>query len=174
MLFRSRVRWKLGEGEDHLALKGRSLLGMAGIEPQPGRPKRAWTALRQTLESLEQIGLLHAFSWDSEEEAWSFEGTCRLYPAPWLMDRVQYGVTVAELPPEDDRPLTGKELQAWREKRGWSQRELARKLGMTQGTIYSAENQPEHMLGIRLRERLRDLHGQLSHSSAMMPADAND
>lgn len=174
LVFSIRVRWKLGEGEDHLALKGRSLLGMAGIELRPGRPKRAWTALRQTLESLEMIGLLHAFTWDSDDEAWSLDGTCRMYPSPWLMDRVQYGVTVAEPPPGEDRPLTGKELQAWREKRGWSQRELAKKLGLSQGTIYGAENQPEHMLGSKLRERLGTFQEQLDHQSTPATHDATD
>lgn len=171
LVFSIRVRWRLGEGESHLALKGRNLLGMAGIELQPGRPKRAWTSLKETLQSLEQIGLLQEFRWDSDEESWSLDGTCRMYPSAWLLDRVRYGVVVAEASPEDDRPLTGKELKLWREKRGWSQRELAKKLGMNQGSIHTAEAQAEHMLGSRLRKRLQQLSEELSPQQTPLGED---
>lgn len=171
LVFSIRVRWRLGEGESHLALKGRNILAMAGIELQPGRPKRAWTSLKETLQSLEQIGMLERFVWDTEAEAWSLDGTCRLFPSSWLLDRVQFGVVVPEPPPADDRPLTGKELRVWREKRGWSQRELAKKLAMNQGSIYAAENQADHMLGVRLRRQLAHLVEELARPSNVLADD---
>jgi len=157
LVFAIRVRWRLGEGESSLVLKGRNLLALAGIEVQTGRPKRAWTALRETLLGLQQIGLLREFSWDPGEAPWSMDGTCRLYPSAWLVDRVQYGITLPEGPPDNERPVTGGELKIWRKKRGWSQQELAEKIGFTQGSIHYAESKPDHKLGSRLLSSLRML-----------------
>ncbi|HNC94846.1 MAG TPA: helix-turn-helix transcriptional regulator, partial [Myxococcota bacterium] len=68
-----------------------------------------------------------------------------------------YGITLPEGPPDNERPVTGGELKIWRKKRGWSQQELAEKIGFTQGSIHYAESKPDHKLGSRLLSSLRML-----------------
>lgn len=149
-----RMRWRLGDGFDHLLIKGRNLLGMAGIPFNLQRPGRTWKALQRTLETLCEIGMIERYKW-VEGNPWDLDGTCQIFASNWVLDRTVWGI----LPEErvtTDLPKTGKELKIWRETNGWSQRELARRIGITQAALSQAESQPDRMLGSRLQTRLQE------------------
>lgn len=148
-----RMRWRLGDGFDHLLIKGRNLLGMAGIPFNVQRPGRTWNALQRTLDTLCEIGMIERYQW-VEGNPWDLDGTCQIFASNWVLDRTVWGI----LPEEKmttDLPKTGKELKIWREANGWSQRELARRIGVTQAALSQAEAQPDRILGSRLQDRLQ-------------------
>jgi len=159
LLLAIRSRWTLGplmttgEGPDRVTLSGGKLLELAGI-PAGLRADRAWSALRRDLGALEGIGMLGSYSWSGEP--WSRTGMISIRLAPWILDRTVRRLVpdVPERPPID-LPLTGAELVTWREARGWSQRETARRLGVGQASVSRAEAAPAVSLGPALRAALK-------------------
>jgi hypothetical protein len=130
-----RWRWDLGS-RDHCVLSGENLLATAGIVLSKDHPGRAWDTLRQNLGELQRRGGLGHYEW--EGEAWTETATCRLYPPQWIRDRTLHGLTPFELAPPP-AILTGEELLSWRKKRGISQAECAKMLGVSERTIRGAE-----------------------------------
>ncbi len=151
MLLAIRFRWRLDERADYIAISGSKLLDLTGIKRESRREERAWTALRKTLDQLVKVGQIEHYTWTEDACAWSPLGVCRIYAAQWLLDRAVRGVIPDEKPPDRDKPVTGAELKTWREKRGWSQREAALKLGVGQAAISKAENKSDEPLGHKLR-----------------------
>jgi DNA-binding XRE family transcriptional regulator len=147
MLLAIRWRWRLGDNFDHVALTGRKLLELAGIPFNTRRGARTWNALERTLAELRTRQVLRSTEWSGE--SFSLNGVCRLYPADMLLDRAVRHLLPAERPPSTP-PITGGELRQWRKDHGWTQRELAKKLGMSSGSISTAEGQPNRQLGKRL------------------------
>ena len=136
---------------DHTALSGRSLLTMAGIPFNKHKPSEAWSKLERNLEQLQRIELLDRAVWDAGRP--SLEGTCRLYPVDWLVDRAVRGLRPLELPPKDV-PLTGKELREWRKARGLTQAETAKRLEISMSTVQRAESKPDKRLTRNVRDAL--------------------
>lgn len=157
LLLAIRFRWRLNEAEERLELTGERLLRLSGIGHTERRAERAWSRLRKTLDELTRVGQLSRYSWASEEEAWTQAGICTLYSAQWLLDRAARGILPEERPVDPDRPTTGAELRAWRERRAWSQREAARHLKVTQSAISQAEAKGDVPLGSRLESALKEL-----------------
>lgn len=151
MLLAIRFRWRLTEHADYVAISGSKLLDLAGIKRDSRRDERTWTALRKTLDKLVTIGQIQHYAWTEDACAWSPVGVCRIYSAQWLLDRAVRGVIPEEKPPDRDKPVTGAELKTWREKRGWSQRETATKLGVDQAAVSRAEKKNNEPLGYKLR-----------------------
>jgi hypothetical protein len=151
MLLAIRFRWRLEEHGDHLALSGENLLRLAGIPFERARAARAWARLRRELNVLVKAGQLARYGWNNDEDAWSFTGICRIYSSEWILDRAARGVLPEERPQDKSKPVTGAELKTWREGRGWSQRETARRLKVTAMAISKAEGKPEDALGHKLR-----------------------
>ena len=164
MLLAIRFRWRLEEHGDHLAIAGENLLRLAGIPFERARAARAWARLHRELDVLVKAGQLARHAWNSEEDAWSFTGICRIYSSEWILDRAARGVLPEELPPDKNKPVTGAELKTWREARGWSQRETARRLKVTAMAISKAEGKPEDALGYKLRGAF--VQGPAEESSA--------
>jgi DNA-binding XRE family transcriptional regulator len=151
MLLAIRFRWRLDEHADVLPLSGRKLLDLAGIPFTERRAVRAWASLRKTLDELRRVGQLHAYTWVPEEHAWTLGGICHLHSSPWITDRAARGLLPEESPVDRDRPVTGAELRAWRERKGWTQRQAAKSLRVTQGAISQAESKGTEPLGHKLR-----------------------
>ena len=149
MLLAIRVRWRLDEHADHLAISGERLLQLAGIPFQTDRAERGWEKLRRSLDILVKVEQLDRYEWTTG--AWSFAGICRIYPSSWLLDRAARGVLPEERPPDRDRPVNGRELKTWRERHGLSQRAMAQRLKVTQQAIAKAEGHPDVPLGHKLR-----------------------
>jgi DNA-binding transcriptional regulator YiaG len=138
-----RWRWDLGT-RDCCTLKGASLLALAGIQRSRHNPHRAWNTLRCNLDELMRRGGLERYEWS--EEAWSLEASCRLYPPQWARDRTMHRLIPSELPAPPPI-MTGTELRKWRDKKGWSQTETAKSLGVSERTIRLAESKPDNPLG---------------------------
>lgn len=147
MLLAMRFRWDAGDGRGSTRLSGRTLLDLAGIRYTSRRAVPAWNALRRDLDKLEQIGMLAPTWWDGEP--WTLDGVCVLSPAAWIEDRTSRQLRAEELPPVD-LPRTGAELREWREARGWSRRETAKRLGVAAATVDKAEAKPDRALGSKV------------------------
>ena len=153
LLLAQRFRWELGKGKDGwIRLQGSKLMQLGAFKNQPANPSRQWNHLRKHLDKLVEMKFLERYAWAEEASAWSLAGMCQLWPGEWIVDRVARKLIPEETPPLVDKPATGAELKAFRLARGWSQREAARHLGVTQGAIYAAERQPDKSLGHKLRE----------------------
>jgi hypothetical protein len=150
LLLPIRLRWALGDGLDYVPLKGYHVLALAGIPWCEGHPGRAWEPLDHAIAELQRIGEVDRVTWDDGKPSRS--GTCRLYPAPALLDPFR-GVLPVERPPAE-LPATGAELRAWRLAHGWPQAELARRVGMGQATVSEAEGRGAAALPPRLRDAL--------------------
>lgn len=148
MLLAVRFRWDAGDGRGIIRLRGRTLLDLAGIPYCERRAREAWNKLRRELAELERIEMIEPPVWPAGE-AWTLEGVCCLSPAAWIEDR-----TARQLHPEErptvDLPLTGAELRMWREARGWSGREAARRLGVTPQALNKAEKNSATPLGAKV------------------------
>ena len=103
-----RWRWRLAEGFDHVALKGRSLRSISGIKRRPRHHTRAWTALERDLKKLQRIGGISQWNWKGTP--WHEESICRLYPPQWVLDRAVRGILPEERRPEST-PITGRDLK---------------------------------------------------------------
>jgi len=136
-----RWRWDTADGRDSLTLTGQKLLDTAGIPISPNDPARAWAALDRNLTELQRVGGLGHAAW-TPNEARTLTSRCQLYPPQWVRDRLVHGIVPAELPA---RPvlMTGGELRAWRQARGWTQAGTAAKLGVSERTIRNAETATE-------------------------------
>ena len=159
MLLAIRMRWDIGDGRS-LRLTGRSLLDLAGIPYAERRAADAWRKLERTLDALVGVELL-TYAWDGDP--WTLAALCEVHPAGWMMDRVGRGLVPIERPPAVI-PRTGAELREWREARGWSQRQAAGKLGVSQSTLSKAEAKLEAELPLGVVSALKRLAGVL-----MMP-----
>ena len=151
MLLAIRFRWRLDEHGDFVALSGENLLKLAGSKFEKIRAERAWDKLRRNLDVLVKVGQLARYEWNTEADAWSLAGVCRIWSSQWILDRVVRGVLPEEKPPDRDKPVTGAELKKWRLKRGWSQHETATRLNIGQSAISRAEARPEEPLSPKLR-----------------------
>ena len=151
MLLAIRFRWRLDEQHAFLHISGEKLLALAGIGYRKERAERAWDKLRRTLDELQRVTQIGSYQWMSDDDAWSLPGICRIVPATWTVERAVHGVLPLERPPDRDRPVTGGELKTWREKRGWSQREAAKRLKVTQQAVAKAEAKVDDPLGHKLR-----------------------
>jgi transcriptional regulator with XRE-family HTH domain len=157
MLLAIRLRWRFEEGFDLLSLTGKNLLALADIPYSDRRASPAWTTLRRTLDALASAGLLHDYGWKDPGQAWTLAGVCHMRAAHWLTDRATRGLLPVETPPAPDRPFTGAELLAWRKARGWTQREAAVRLGVSQVAVHKAEANPTEGLGHKLRKAFRQI-----------------
>lgn len=151
MLLAVRFRWDAGDGRGTTRLTGRKLLDLAGISYTDRRAERSWSVLRRELAELERIGMLAPISWDGE--AWTLAGVCCLSPAAWIGDRTVRQLAATERPVVDI-PRNGAELRAWREVRGWSRREAAKRLGLPASTLDKAEAKAETALGAKVAAAL--------------------
>ena len=151
MLLAIRFRWRLDEQRDFLDISGEKLLTLAGIDYKRKRAMRVWEKLEHTLDELRRVTQIGSYRWLQEEDAWSLRGICRITPAAWTIDRAVRGVLPLEKPPDRDKPVTGGELRTWREKRGWSQREAAKRLKVGQAAISKAEAKADDNLGHKIR-----------------------
>lgn len=156
LLLAIRFRWRLNEAEERLELTGERLLRLSGIPYEARRAERAWTRLQKSLDELTRVGQLASYTWVSPDEAWTLPGVCVLTSAQWLVDRAARGVLPEERPVDPDRPTTGTELRTWRERRGWSQRETAKRLKITQPALSQAEAKGDLPLGPRIEAALKD------------------
>lgn len=150
-----RWRWDLTEDTDHIVLTGAKLLEAAGIRIQAQHPQRAWEALQENMEELQQVGGLGHFEWE-EGPPWTLNGRCRLYQPQWVRERMVHGL----IPPEPvalQAPLTGAELRSWRATRGWTQQEAADQLKVSRRTVIRAEAMPEEPLPPSIRTALQNL-----------------
>ncbi len=153
-----RWRWDLTEDTDHIVLTGAKLMEAAGIRIQAQHPRRAWEALQENMEELQQVGGLGHFEWE-DGLPWTLTGHCRLYQPQWVRERMVHGL----IPPEPvalQAPLTGAELRSWRSTRGWTQQEAADQLKVSRRTVIRAEATPEEPLPPSIRTALQNLqHG---------------
>lgn len=145
-----RWRWDVGE-RDHLALKGGNLLKLACIPFNKRKPARAWDKLERNLAKLGGIDALEG--WEADDGGRDLEAVYRLWPPAWAMDRISRGVPVIE-PRLVELPKTGAELRAWREKRGWTQKQLAEALGVNRSTVIRAEKGGGNALPRSITRRL--------------------
>jgi DNA-binding XRE family transcriptional regulator len=150
-----RWRWDLTGDTDHITLTGAKLLEAAGIKLTSAHPQRAWEALQQNMEELQNVGGLGRFEWE-DDGRWSLAGRCQLYQPQWVRDRMVHGL----IPPEPSpvqTPLTGAELRAWRMARNWTQQEAATHLKISRRTIIRAETESDEPLPPSVRTALQDL-----------------
>jgi DNA-binding XRE family transcriptional regulator len=152
MLLAIRFRWRLNEDADFILISGENLLKLSGIFYDSHRITRTWDKLRHTLDELVRVGQLQSYQWQLPGDPWSLDGMCRIQSANWLTDRVGRAIHGDEKPPDADRPVTGAELKVWREKRGLSQREAAKRLKIGHAAISKAEARPSDPLGYKLKE----------------------
>lgn len=149
-----RWRWSLSEEVDHVTLTGAKLLEAAGIDVR-GRPGKAWTTLRQSLDALQRVGGLGRYEWEGAHP-WTLEGRCWLYQPQWARERMIHGI----VPPETVPPpsiLTGGEFAAWRKSKSWTQEQAAEMLGVSRWTILRAERAVDEELKQSLLEALHTL-----------------
>jgi len=160
-----RLKWHIDDcrakNKTDLALyySAKILLEMAGIPITPDRPGRMWQRLETTLTKLVELKnaagveepYLDSWKWITYER--TLPGTIALTPAKHIKNFMIHGVPPLELPPVTI-PLTGTELLAWRNARGMSQAELARRLGIHSRTIIRAEKKPAAPLPKPLRDKL--------------------
>lgn len=156
LLIAIRFRWRLNENADSVDMTGERLLRLAGIPFEERRAERGWSKLRRSLDELVRVGQLARYEWATADQAWTSAGICQLFSAQWLLDRAARGILPDERPPALDRPATGGELKTWRERRGWSQREVARRLKVSQGLVYQAEQKPHEPLSARILAAVSD------------------
>lgn len=153
LLVSIRMRWDLWGGRDHLLVKSRTLLTVAGIPYDHKRPGRAWSRLTRELELLCSIGLLARVE---PPEPLGTEEMFKLYPSQWIVDRAQHQIPPDE-GPASPPPMTGTELAEWRDKHDVSVTVLARKLGVSRTTVYNAERGGEKKLSKRFFRRMQEL-----------------
>jgi len=148
-------RWDLPRGRQ-LIRKAGTLLEQAGLPATRKAfhhaPGRTWEALERSLEELQRIGEVGNWEWlDNERE---LESRILLEPSNMVADRLLRGVEPVE-PPIDTTPRTGRELRAWREAHGWTQVELAGRIGVVVRTLSAAETHPDSALTPRLVGKIR-------------------
>jgi len=149
-----RWRWSLSDEVDHVILTGAKLLEAAGVDVR-GRPGKAWTALRQSMDALQRVGGLGRYEWE-DARPWTLEGRCRLYQPQWARERMIHGI----MPPETVAPpsiLTGGEFAAWRKAKNWTQEQAAEMLGVSRWTVLRAERAADEELKQSLVEALHKL-----------------
>jgi hypothetical protein len=149
-----RWRWSLSDEMDYVTLTGAKLLEAAGIDVR-GRPGKAWTTLRQSMDALQRVGGLGRFEWEGAHP-WALEGRCRLYQPQWARERMIHGI----MPPETVAPpsiLTGGEFTTWRKAKNWTQEQAAEMLGVSRWTILRAERATDEELKQSLLEALQKL-----------------
>jgi len=151
------IRWNLAfkeDGRDHIVIKGKRLLELAGIRFKKYRSTRAWGALERDLKELQRIDGLGRI--EIEGTPRTMDALYKLYPPDWQLDRRLRGVTEEE-PWTQELPATGKELREWRKGRGLSQTAIAALLKVTRQTIVNAEGRPEKQLTSKIRAGLNAL-----------------
>ena len=164
-----RWRWDTADGLDHLTLTGKRLLDTAGIPVSAHDPGRAWVALDRNLAELQRVGGLGLARWNPNE-ARTRAGRCHLYPPQWVRDRLVHGIAPTERPAAPSL-LTGGELHAWRQARGWTQAQAAKMLGVGERTIRGAEAASDEPLGRAILAGLdRQVTGRNPADPAGLPA----
>jgi DNA-binding XRE family transcriptional regulator len=164
-----RWRWDLGQ-RDHLALRGRALLELAGIPIHDRNTSRAMGVLQRNLGELTRIGGLDRYKW-SHGSAWGLGATCQLYPPLWAVDRTLHGIRPLDAPTALI-PHTGADLYAWRASLGLTQPAAARRIGVAERTIRWAERDPDKPLSPRLQAALTQvdsLGGRPIRTEALEP-----
>jgi DNA-binding XRE family transcriptional regulator len=135
-------RWhdRRDESAAGIAIKAMDLWACAGIRDGRATQRKRWPEATKTVERMLDLfgkrGLISNWKRDGAP------GPAAIYrpipPAPWL-DRVVLGVPPKYGPTLAGIPRDGPELKAWREAKGLSQAELARRTGLAQGTLSKAE-----------------------------------
>ena len=138
-----RWRWDL-HVSDHLYLRGDTLLETAGIPVHDHNLQRAMETLQNNLDELVRIGGLGRYEW-TDGEAWKPYSVCRLYPPSWAVDRTVHGIAPIEHH-KTSSMKTGEDLFLWRQRIQITQREAAKRLGVSERTLRSAEGQPDRPL----------------------------
>ncbi len=157
LILAMRWRWDWLDGRDHCPLSGEKLLDAVGLLLSRKDPGRTWATLRHTLDELQRREALGRYEWNGEP--WTLAGICRLYPPPWARERTVHGLTPIEaLPPP--QIVTGAELRAWRERKGWTQQQASTALSVGLRTIERAESAADKPLGKTLREAIAR-HGKI-------------
>ncbi len=146
-----RWRWDALDGQAYLDLTGKHLLEAAGIRFSAHDSKRAWTALQRDLDELQRIGGIGGIEWISAPL--TLGGVCRLHPPQWFRDRILHSVQPAESQLAF-RVLTGSDLETWRKSRGFTQEDLADRLGLSLRTVQRAEQRADFALPWRLQKAL--------------------
>jgi Helix-turn-helix len=131
----------------------------AGIREGRSTERKRWPAASEALQrALDRIGQAMGGGFN-----WTLEGNpgpnqlFKMTPPNWWIDRAMLGV-----PPQENRslatvPRTGRELKAWRETRGLSQREVARRSGIDQKRLSRWESKNEESLPAELVAKLAGL-----------------
>jgi DNA-binding XRE family transcriptional regulator len=127
--------------------------------PEPKEWSRADDALQHALDQLQAAGVRGG--WTRAPGPAAPETHYTLRPPVWWRDQV-----VLEVPPEmglpqAQTPRTGAELRTWREKRGWTQAELAKRFDVNVKTVKRAEAEPDKPLGRALAKALADFRPDL-------------
>jgi DNA-binding XRE family transcriptional regulator len=150
------IRWRLAleEGKNHVTIKGSNALALAGIHYRAHKPGVAWKALERDLTELQRIKELGRWEWDAADTPRTLEGRLHLWPAQWARDRTLHAVRPRELPP-GPAVLTGEELKVWRTRHGLTQRQAAKKIGVSRPTIARAEAHPLDALTLALTAKMR-------------------
>lgn len=164
LLIAIRMRWDLWDGKDHVSLKARTLLNVAGITFNARRPSTTWQRLERELSVLCDVGLLaHCVM---PAQPWDLEQSFILYPSQWILDRTHHRILPDERPPLVV-PLNGGELRAWRDLNKISVRELSKQLGIARNTISGAERVEEKLLSPRFHRLLREFIEKMPLSSTV-------
>jgi hypothetical protein len=125
-----------------------------GGEPAPKRRAAAADALHRLLDKLCLVGEIGAWTRLDEGEVVP-ETRYELRPPQWWRDQVIHRVPPALRAVTAGVPRTGLELKRWREGRGWTQRDAAKKLGVGQATLSRAEGAGTAALGELMLEKVR-------------------
>lgn len=144
------IRWRLSwnDGKDHMAITGKNLLALAGINMKSHDPGRAWSALERDLAKLQDIDGLGDVKVKGTPR--TLDAVYQLYPPDWIADRTFYNVRPVELPAAE-LPKTGKELRNWRTAKGWTQQKTSEALGVSKQTISNTERKPDKPIAPSIR-----------------------
>jgi DNA-binding XRE family transcriptional regulator len=140
--------------------------------PEPKEWSRADDALHHALDQLQAAGVIGG--WTREPGPATPQAHYTLRPPVWWRDQV-----VLEVPPEmglpqAQTPRTGAELKTWREKRGWTQAELAKRFKVNEKTIRRAEAEPDKPVGRSLAKATDEFRPEMGGVPGILPKGSNE
>ena len=154
LLLAIRFAWDVKPGRrDHVALRGDSLLQLAGIPYRTHEPQRAWNTLQTCLEELQRRHVIRHWEWAGPPD--ELHTVCRIFPSHVSLDHAVRGLLPTE-PFAEPLPLTGKEFRSWRTERGWTQKHVATELGVGLATVKRTEAKKNMPLSKRMRRALQE------------------
>ncbi len=150
-LYESRRR-----GNNSIIISGRELLRMAGMKYK--RSSRTWKRLERNLDKLGEIDAIGDWSWDVGP---ALDTRCEIRAPDWMADRTLRQVKSKPITHKNlvssINDLTGLDLIIWRKKNGLTQREAAKKLGVSRRRYGDQERQGESPVSSQMRRSFADL-----------------